>query len=319
MFFDNLLVRADRNSTTATLSQFLAGPEEILTSADGRIWLGSEETFGQFPDRLESLPLDDGMIQFHSDPILQELCQAASPSVNAALGISGLTAVSRAIVEAALASHEYDLSQSETALNVEFFLSLADRSSPWKVEPQRATSFRYFSPLPLQEPPVDRKLLDTLRSLSDDRLTNGNPAKTAATEIRAGLLLIHDYLEPSHQYSQSIEGAGPDVNGDYWHGLMHRREPDFGNSKYWFRRVGNHPCFVRVAEAARQLTGQFNDPRLTEQVGKLTQSGWDSLAAVNFFQQAHRPDWHGTVISEFASCLQMQEMLILLAYCCREH
>ena len=35
----------------------------------------------------------------------------------------------------------------------------------------------------------------------------------------------------------------------YWHGIMHRREGDFSNSHYWFRKVGNHPAIAVVREA----------------------------------------------------------------------
>jgi hypothetical protein len=34
---------------------------------------------------------------------------------------------------------------------------------------------------------------------------------------------------------------------------MHRREPDAANSAYWFRRVGQHPIFVPLAQEARSL------------------------------------------------------------------
>jgi hypothetical protein len=41
----------------------------------------------------------------------------------------------------------------------------------------------------------------------------------------AGLCLYHDFLDESHALSQEI--ATP--TGSYWHGLMHRREPDPSN------------------------------------------------------------------------------------------
>ncbi len=59
----------------------------------------------------------------------------------------------------------------------------------------------------------------------------------------AGLWLRFDVLDESHSISQQDEG---DPDHDFWHAIMHRREPDAWNSKYWWRRVGSHP----VHEAA---------------------------------------------------------------------
>lgn len=65
----------------------------------------------------------------------------------------------------------------------------------------------------------------------------------------AGLWLWFDFLDESHAISQQLETP----LGSYWHGIMHRREMDFSNAKYWFRRVGGHPVgeeLVRVLKSA---------------------------------------------------------------------
>ena len=72
----------------------------------------------------------------------------------------------------------------------------------------------------------------------------------------AGLWLLANGLEQSHQISQSIETP----TGSFWHGIMHRREGDFGNSKYWFRRVGRHPIFERLGSDVRELAAAVTLP-----------------------------------------------------------
>jgi hypothetical protein len=65
----------------------------------------------------------------------------------------------------------------------------------------------------------------------------------------AGVWLSHNFLDESHTISQGI--ATP--SGSFWHGIMHRREGDFSNAKYWFDRAGDHPVFTRLTSADGSL------------------------------------------------------------------
>jgi hypothetical protein len=72
----------------------------------------------------------------------------------------------------------------------------------------------------------------------------------------AGLWLMHDFFDESHTISQSIDTP----SGSYWHGILHRREPDYSNAKYWFRQVGHHPVFDDLVLAAKELAAGVFDP-----------------------------------------------------------
>src|ERR1044072_4907593 len=56
---------------------------------------------------------------------------------------------------------------------------------------------------------------------------------------RAGLLLWNDDLEPAPPLIQDL----PDQTAAFWHAILHRREGDYGNARYWWARTGAHPAF----------------------------------------------------------------------------
>ena len=129
------------------------------------------------------------------------------------------------------------------------------------------------------------------------------------TAWRAGVLLWHDALEESHSQSQTIEGAGPEQTGDYWHAIMHRREPDAGNAKYWFRNVGRHPVFAALAEAATALW-PFAPSSAAVWKDRLFRGGWDPLAFVDLCEAARSQP--NSPLDLWARQVQMAEILLLL-------
>jgi hypothetical protein len=94
-----------------------------------------------------------------------------------------------------------------------------------------------------------------------------------ASACCAGLWLYHDFLDEAHTISQAIDTP----TGSYWHGILHRREGDFDNARYWFRRVGAHPAFADLGRAAARLVA---GTALEGSALFRAPSGWDAFAFV---------------------------------------
>jgi hypothetical protein len=80
--------------------------------------------------------------------------------------------------------------------------------------------------------------ITTWRQASRSANTPNTYSPEKADLILAGLWLLEGDLDASHELSQKWETP----TGSYWHAIMHRREGDFGNSKYWYRRIRKHPA-----------------------------------------------------------------------------
>jgi hypothetical protein len=103
----------------------------------------------------------------------------------------------------------------------------------------------------------NRAAHSALQSLSVETLFPG--AITDHDMARAcisGLWLLHDFLDESHSISQEIDTP----TGSYWHGIMHRREPDASNAKYWFRRIGSHPVVEALAFQTTAVGYRYQSP-----------------------------------------------------------
>jgi hypothetical protein len=71
--------------------------------------------------------------------------------------------------------------------------------------------------------------------------------------VRGGLFNAVDAIHEAHTIFQD---AKTDL-GSYWHGVMHRREGDFDNARYWFRRAGSLPFFSALHRAASEFSADM--------------------------------------------------------------
>jgi hypothetical protein len=127
---------------------------------------------------------------------------------------------------------------------------------------------------------------------------------TMAAGCRAGLWLYHDFLNESHTISQDIDTT----TGSYWHGLMHRREPDYSNAAYWFRRVGKHPVFDSIPSAARELAARCS-------LNVAVPDPWSPFWFLDYCEACAKGREPG---ENFARLVQQREWELLFDYCYRQ-
>lgn len=164
---------------------------------------------------------------------------------------------------------------------------------------------RPMSPLGPGEPAADAR--DRLAGLTLDDLCGGPPVSPVHAEAcRCGIWLAYGFLDESHTIAQGLETA----DGSYWHAIMHRREPDYGNSKYWFARVGEHPIYGDLAASARILAAGVPAAPAWMKAGE----PWDAARFVDLVAEAAQP---GSPLLALAVGLQDAEWQLLFAHCWR--
>lgn len=151
---------------------------------------------------------------------------------------------------------------------------------------------------------VDLSLEDLfqVQSLNDD---------TYASAIKSGLLLWNDALDDSHEISQTLENN----TGSYWHGMMHRREPDYRNAKYWFGRVGNHPIFPNLRDCTLTLSNEVQNPSdaLSQAIQVIeSHDNWDAHQFIDWCESAENDSTSD--LTTFLQQVQAEEIKLLLAH-----
>ena len=99
--------------------------------------------------------------------------------------------------------------------------------------------------------PVDR--IQAIRAATDAQLAGPEAPAERAQLIRALLLYANDAVDEAHRIAQEISS---DL-GAYLHGMVHRREEDFENARYWFRNSGERPFFPGLQQKAAGISEDF--------------------------------------------------------------
>jgi hypothetical protein len=131
------------------------------------------------------------------------------------------------------------------------------------------------------------------------------PSAASPDAALSGLWLYFSCSEECHQLAQDV--ASPE--GSFWHGILHRQEPDSANASYWFRRVGRHPVFAPLHAAAMEIVRR--DPEAEFKLG----AEWDPFAFIEFAERAREQP--GSPSERAALEIQRAEWQLLFDYCAR--
>ena len=74
----------------------------------------------------------------------------------------------------------------------------------------------------------------------------GIGSEPAGRLVLAGLYQKNDDLGSSHTLCQEAGAKTDLLEASYWHGIVHRREPDFPNARHWFRKVEGSPLLAEI-------------------------------------------------------------------------
>jgi hypothetical protein len=151
--------------------------------------------------------------------------------------------------------------------------------------------------------------LDLLENIQPADLVAGKVASANdGAAMIAGLWLRYDWLHQSHRVSQALENP----TGSYWHAIMHRREGDFSNSKYWYARAGNHPAYQTLAASVGRLV---NAMPADKSLLRVVATGWNSAAFVDLVEAVHEDPSNPR--HALAVTLQQMEWSNLFDHCTR--
>lgn len=150
--------------------------------------------------------------------------------------------------------------------------------------------------------PLSTALLLRVRGADDAVVSGGKTIEHAGNFalVRGGLFYAIDALDEAHAFFQDAKG---DLAA-YCHGMLHRREGDFDNARYWYRRAGVLPCFAALHRVASEFSADM-----------ARQANWDPYLLTGECEQAR----HGAEES-LAQLVRLQRVEFdgVFDYCWRQ-
>jgi hypothetical protein len=161
-------------------------------------------------------------------------------------------------------------------------------------------------------PEEAHRLLD---GVTPDQLLLSPPKSHAyAKAMLCGMWLWHDGLHECHEIAQMHPSLGNDDASeeqsemvsaihtlDFWHAIMHRREGDFSNAKYWYARCADHRAMRTISAMGMDVIGRSTKDR---SLLKIVGGEYNPDALVDLVEQIH--DQPGD--PRFAGAVRVQQM-----------
>jgi hypothetical protein len=156
------------------------------------------------------------------------------------------------------------------------------------------------------KPRAGTRSLNDLNREMDKILADAALDRRYCALSRGAILLWHDHFEAAHELAQNEENA----DGSLLHAMIHRRETDLSNARYWFRRVGNtHPSFGCITGKVKiALMGTGHDS-MAKQL--MPRDQWNPLAFVDLVEDTLRRE--DTASDQLLRQMQAAEFYCFLA------